>query len=145
MQLCVSGTYIYVYLLMCTHVNIQSELVHTASAETHSCMYSRIRERVHDICLSSIHTRFLITYSPVSVLRRIARCYTCIRCIAGTPLLYYRRSAVLYAYAKSATVDSTIIYRKIIKGYIYLRFCREFDDSNFIWFQQKKMYFLFNI
>lgn len=67
---------VHVYLLMCTHVNMQAEPVHTASAETHSCMYSRIRERVRDICLSSIHTRLLITYSLVSVPRRIARRYT---------------------------------------------------------------------
>lgn len=43
------------------------------STNAHSCMYQGVGEQVRNICLSSIHTRLLITYCTVSTPRWIAR------------------------------------------------------------------------
>jgi len=79
------GTYtctrVPTYVYTCKYAVWARSIRRVRAAKMHSCMYSRIRERVRDICLSSIHTRLLITYSSVSVPRRIARRYTYIRYI----------------------------------------------------------------
>lgn len=67
--------------LSLTYVNTHKYVISTAglfqttSADAHSCMYQGVREQVRNICLSSIHTRLLITYCPASTPRWIAgRC-----------------------------------------------------------------------